>query len=111
MNSYDRKLKMKLTSAAGPSMASTIGKNRSPSIRPSKTSANRSLRNSRATKPNSLVASMEAASAAASAPCTTGARTDSNAKEARRRLQPIDVTKACRKNKMKHKYLNHDKSI
>lgn len=82
------------TSAFGPKIASTIGKNSNPSIKPSSTSASSSLKNSLATNPNSLVASMEAARAAAIVPCTTGANTDSRAKDARRRLQPIEVTKA-----------------
>lgn len=84
---------MKLTSAAGPKIANTIGKNSNPSMSPSNTNARRSLRKSLATKPNSLAASMEAASAAASAPWTTGASVDSSAKLARRRLQPIAVMK------------------
>lgn len=88
---------MVYTSAAGPSIASIIGKNNSPSMSPSSTNASNSLKNSLATKPNSLVANMEAAIAAAMAPWNTGARTDSRANEARRRLQPIDVTKPCRK--------------
>lgn len=78
-------------------MANTIGKNSNPSMSPSKTKARRSLRNSLATKPNSLAASMEAASAAAIAPWTTGASADSSARLARRRLQPIAVTKPCRR--------------
>lgn len=85
------------TSAAGPSNAKMIGKNSNPSKSPSRTRASSSLKNSRATKPNSLVASIEAANAAASAPCTTGANTDSSARETRRRLHPIDVTNACKR--------------
>lgn len=77
-------------------MESTMGKNSSPSKTPRTTSANSSRRDTRATKPNSEAANMEAASVAASAPCTSGARTDSTAREARRRLQPIEVTKACK---------------
>lgn len=83
-----------LTSAAGPSNDSIIGKNNNPSRSPSSTRASSSLRNNLATKPNSLVASMEAANAAARAPCTTGAKTDSSARLTLRRLQPIDVTNA-----------------
>lgn len=91
---------IRLTSAFGPKIASTIGKNSNPSIKPSSTNASSSLKNSLATNPNSLVASMEAARAAAIVPCTTGANTDSRAKDARRRLQPIEVTKACKLNKL-----------
>lgn len=83
------------TSAAGPRIANIMGKKSSPSIRPKSTNASSSLRNSLATNPNSLVANMEAANAAARAPWKTGARTDSKARDARRRLQPIDVTKLC----------------
>lgn len=51
---------------------------------------------------------MEAARAAAMAPWTTGASTDSNAREARRRLQPIEVTKPCRvKFKLDLTYLDY----